>query len=223
MGERAPPAAMGLRETMARELDFEAGPPQVLTSTGADAFRPRGAKARPLWTGVEEERDPNKRSCCTPFRLTVALPDDDGGSARCWPRAKFALCALLAAATVAAIVILSLVITADARRRGVEGGPEGDGGDASGGAAGLSPAPGAPKQSDEDGTLAVMAGPAPFTVPPGWTALWWDEFAGSSLDSKYWTIDTGCVCLCVWGACAYICGALNNPSYIEIQNISFLS
>eukprot|EP00887_Chlorella_sp_A99_P003145 scaffold9.g3145.t1 len=31
----------------------------------------------------------------------------------------------------------------------------------------------------------------PFTMPAGWTALWWDEFGGSSLDTSKWGYDIG--------------------------------
>ena len=46
------------------------------------------------------------------------------------------------------------------------------------------------ERTDEDGMLEVMTDP-PFDVPKGWTALWWDEFDGNALNSKFWSFDYG--------------------------------
>jgi hypothetical protein len=36
-----------------------------------------------------------------------------------------------------------------------------------------------------------VPGTAPFTVPPGTQAIWWDEFDGDSLDDNKWSYDLG--------------------------------
>jgi len=44
--------------------------------------------------------------------------------------------------------------------------------------------------SDEDGTLEIMTDPS-FAVPDGWTALWWDEFDGDRLNTRWWSYQYG--------------------------------
>lgn len=52
------------------------------------------------------------------------------------------------------------------------------------------PSPPPPPPSDENGQLKIMSNP-PFTPPAGYTALWWDEFDGTSLNTNFWNFDTG--------------------------------
>jgi hypothetical protein len=44
--------------------------------------------------------------------------------------------------------------------------------------------------ADTDGSLVIMENP-PFTVPSGWTALWWEEFDGNKLNPQWWSYDLG--------------------------------
>jgi len=119
----------------------------------------------------------------------------------CWSRFKVLIWSTLAVCVVAAVIAIAVIMTEN-------GSPESS---SSSGVAVPTP-PGAPPSrpgegaaasltpdviadieenaSDKDGTLPVMANP-PFRVPPGYTALWWDEFNGDSLDLRWWNYQYG--------------------------------
>ncbi|KAL6772057.1 hypothetical protein ACKKBG_A28795 [Auxenochlorella protothecoides x Auxenochlorella symbiontica] len=55
-----------------------------------------------------------------------------------------------------------------------------------------SPSPGfPPPPGSSSNVVPTPSGDVPFTVPSGWTALWWEEFEGDSLDSNFWQYDVG--------------------------------
>jgi hypothetical protein len=112
-------------------------------------------------------------------------------------RFKFAIWAIVATALVAAMVGLSITMAVvksnDDKSASGSGGLAPDPSRPS--APPPPPSPGAkpvpsPPPADNNGQMVVMTNP-PFAAPPGWTALWWDEFAGDALDPRWWNVDTG--------------------------------
>lgn len=119
------------------------------------------------------------------------LPDNDGRS--CYGRFKFVIWSAVVIALVAGAIGLSIAMVVVHQNR-TDGDPEpykppGTTPD-SGPSADKSPSPTPPPNTDKDGQLEVMQNP-PFNVPGGWTALWWDEFDGTSLNMKNWNYDYG--------------------------------
>ena len=120
------------------------------------------------------------------------LPDNDGRS--CYGRFKFLIWATVVIALVAAAIGLSITMVIVHQNR-TDGDPEPyvpPGTTTPSGSSGTSPSPSPtpPPNTDKDGNLQIMENP-PFDVPGGWTALWWDEFDGNSLNMKNWNYDYG--------------------------------
>ena len=146
-------------------------------------------------------------------KVTVFDEDQDVDfKPSCWSRFKFVIWGIIVVAVIGAIVGLSVtmvIVTDDGNKNGSEdvsrlgdglspspgggssgasassgGGPKGDGD-------GRSPAEEVfPAASDKDGTLEIMPNPN-FPVPPGWTALWWDNFDGNELNTRWWNYQYG--------------------------------
>lgn len=51
--------------------------------------------------------------------------------------------------------------------------------------------PATPPPPSSTNVIPTPSGSVPFDVPSGWTALWWDEFEGSSLNADYWSYAVG--------------------------------
>ncbi|KAI8106822.1 hypothetical protein M9434_001476 [Picochlorum sp. BPE23] len=125
----------------------------------------------------------------------------------CWSRFKVLIWGTAAVLVVAAIIGLSVAMVETNKNTTTNGQSEAE----------IFPPPGAPpyspgmepeesssgggvtpegvpivvkESSDEDGTLEIMKNP-PFNVPNGWTALWWEEFNGNSLDPRWWNYQYG--------------------------------
>ena len=123
------------------------------------------------------------------------IPDNEGRG--CCGKFKFVIWAIIIIALVAAAIGLSItmVVIHDNNMKESDGpylppgvSPTPSGG---GGSGDKSPTPSPLPDTDGDGKLEIMGGTPPFTVPSGYTALWWDEFNGNALDMKYWNYDTG--------------------------------
>ncbi len=119
----------------------------------------------------------------------------------CWSRFKVVVWTALAACVVGAVIAIAVIMTEN-----------GGGTDDGGAGVGVGVPPGAPPRapgegpagnltpeviqeieeqaSDKDGTLKIMESP-PFQAPPGYTALWWDEFDGDALDLRWWNYQYG--------------------------------
>lgn len=126
-------------------------------------------------------------------RMFPDIPESDG-SRGCCGKFKFAIWATIVIALVAAAIGLSIAMVVINQNK--SGGspvvppgtlsPSNNGGTSPG----KSPSPSPPPNTDGDGKLVIMDNP-PFDVPSDWTALWWDEFEGTELNTKYWNYDYG--------------------------------
>ncbi|KAL4855257.1 Protein DETOXIFICATION 1 [Chlorella vulgaris] len=98
----------------------------------------------------------------------------------CCEKFKFTIWVGVVAALIAAGVGLSVVMVIVQNNRNDNSTPSGSSSGNSGSSG-----------SGYTGPLPVPTDPAPFTVPEGNQAIWWDEFDGDKLDGKKWKFDTG--------------------------------
>lgn len=115
------------------------------------------------------------------------LEEEERGQ-RCCNRFRFVLWAIAAAAVIGGAVAVAVIMV----KSNDKGSSEGKGGVADTGtpaATGSEPSGGGSKETSGS-LLKVMEDP-PFDVPGGWTALWWEEFDGSALNTNVWSYDKG--------------------------------
>jgi hypothetical protein len=151
---------------------------------------------------VKDGFDPKEKASVVAQQYKV-YEDDMEGDYRpsCWSRFKVLVWTILAAAVVGAVIAIAVIMTqngntstASGTEIGVPpGAPPRPAGEQAGGQSSLTPEVIEEIQkeaSDKDGTLEIMKNP-PFQAPPGYTALWWDEFEGDALNLRWWNYQYG--------------------------------
>lgn len=160
---------------------------------------PPGGPPLPPSPKVNDGFDPNEKASVhlSPFKFYEGKEEDYRPS--CWSRFKVLIWSTLAVCVVAAVIVIAVIMTNNGNETSSSGAavPTPPGAPPSkpgqGAAAGLTPdkiQDIEENASDKDGTLPVMKNP-PFQVPPGYTALWWDEFNGNALDLRWWNYQYG--------------------------------
>jgi len=176
------------RDSYYQQPYSEMGAPQFVTSRGMDDYSSVKIEESRGWRSQFGDDEEDERSCCSRF--------------------KFAIWASIAVLLIAAIIAVSVTMVTIHNNQQASSGeaeftPPGvltpSSPDASPGGSSTVPGkpganvgvpPGAPPSSDKDGTLEIMKNP-PFPVPSGWTALWWDEFDGTALNTEWWNYNIG--------------------------------